>query len=89
MTFDNDFMRLEGLNITLKSIHLEWPPPPFLKLYRPVATGLPPEELTYKRVRCSEITDEQRAGMTHVARGAEYLPCSADELPHAMPVVTQ
>jgi hypothetical protein len=68
MTFDDDFIRIpisvldRNINVTLKTLGLEWPPPEeFIWL-----------GLVYKRERYSEITDEQRAGMTHVVRGAEY-----------------
>jgi hypothetical protein len=62
MTFEDDFIRIAGMNVCCKKIDLEFPPP---------------EELewggrTFKRIRYSQITDEQRETMTHVARGAEY-----------------
>jgi hypothetical protein len=68
MTFDDDFVRLpmaildSHINVPLVRLGLEWPPP---------------EEFTYsgliyRQIRCSEITDEQREGMTNVIRGAEY-----------------
>lgn len=68
MTFDDDFLRIpvqiidRNINITLKTLGLEWPPPEEISY----------SGLIYKRERYSEITDEQREGMTHVARGAEY-----------------
>jgi hypothetical protein len=66
MTFDDDFIRLPmmvgDVNIPAVRLGVEWPPPDEL-----IINGL-----IYRQIRCSEITDEQRAGMTHVARGAEY-----------------
>lgn len=66
MTFDDDFVRIPmtmgNVNITLTKLGLEWPPPEEVNFYG----------LLYRQVRCSEITDEEREGMTHVARGAEY-----------------
>lgn len=50
--------RLEQLGIT------EWPPPE-----RIIALGG-----LWKRVSYSQLTDEQSAGMSHVARGALYNP---------------
>lgn len=69
MTFEDDFMFFNMLNgtvkrLTLKSQNLEWPPPEHVQLY-----GFP-----FKRIRMSEIPDEERAQMTHVFRGAEYEP---------------
>jgi hypothetical protein len=67
MTYDDDFVRLPTLvagdvNIPLVTLGLEWPPPEEVTF----------SGLLYKQIRCSEITDEQRAEMTHVVRGAEY-----------------
>jgi hypothetical protein len=67
MTYDDDFVRLPTLvagdtNIPLVRLGLEWPPPEEVNFYG----------LLYRRVSYSEITDEQRAEMTHVARGAQY-----------------
>jgi len=67
-TFDDDFARIpigildRHINISLKDLQLTWPPPEVL-----IYSGL-----IYKREHMSEITDEQRKGMTNVARGAEY-----------------
>jgi hypothetical protein len=81
MTFDDDFVRIGMVNATLKSLGLEWPPPPFIEVNN--HGELP--NLLLRRTRLSEITDEERARMTHVARGAEYRPCSADEPLHDPP----
>jgi hypothetical protein len=78
MTFDDDFIRIGMLNPTLKSLGLTWPPPPFIQINN---HGELPDRV-FKRVSCSEITDEQRAKMTHVARGAAYEECSFADLPN-------
>jgi hypothetical protein len=66
MTYDDDFVRLcfdHGVvNQPCKALGLAWPPPEEFE-----AMGF-----KFRRVRFSKITDEQRAGMTHVMRGAEY-----------------
>lgn len=85
MTFDDDFVIVGGVRATLKSLGLEWPPPPFMQINM---HGEAPE-LFVKRLRCSEITDEQRAGMTHVCRGALYEKCSPADLPHDEPAEQQ
>lgn len=85
MTFDDDFLRIGMVNATLKSLGIEWPPPPFIRINN--HGELP--DLLVKRVSCSEISDEDRAQMTHVARGAEYRRCSVDELPHEEPLEQQ
>ena len=66
-TFKGDIVRLPtaamgDLNIPLVKLGLEWPPPEELAF----------SGLLYRRIRCSQITDEQRESMTHVIRGAEY-----------------
>ncbi len=83
----DDFMRLnlesQVVNIRLEVLGMSWPPPAYIHL---VGAGaflakseedlgyIAPEELKYvlKRTSYSEITDEQIANMSHVARGAEY-----------------
>lgn len=67
MTFDDDMVEFRVLagpakRVTLKSQGLEWPPPAKLGFF-----GFP-----YRRVSMSQITDAQRAEMTHVFRGASY-----------------
>lgn len=66
MTFDDDFLRLEFTEATrdvrVKSLGLEWPPPKLLEVLG----------IKLRRVSMSQITDVQRAGMTHIVRGAHY-----------------
>ncbi len=73
MTFDDDHIRLvfpQGdRNIPCKVLGIEWPPPQFIVIGAQM----------FNRERCSQITDEQRANMTHVVRGAEYKPVPMDE----------
>lgn len=68
MTFQDDFVVFltEGgrYHALLCNLSIEWPPPSRLELLG----------LEFVRARMSEITDEQRQRMTHVARGAEYVP---------------
>jgi hypothetical protein len=68
MTFDDDFIRVcfqtGQRNYVLKSLGLAWPPPELIDI----------AGFQFKRSSMSSITDEQRAGMTHVCRGAEYVP---------------
>lgn len=69
--FDDDFIKFEegplhGRMMILSKqsrANQAWPPPAII-----VHQG----EFTYERVSMSEITDEQRERMTHVARGALY-----------------
>lgn len=66
MNFDDDFVRLHTAvgtkNILLSSLGLDWPPPERISV-----NGTP-----FERIRMSDITDKQRADLTHVCRGAEY-----------------
>lgn len=68
MTFEDDMAYLQfdgGLKIVaLKKLGLEWPPPENI-----VVAGFP-----MTQTRRSQLTDEQREGMTHVCRCAEYRP---------------
>ncbi len=70
MTFNDDFARIHWpaprgtKDVFLKLNHLHWPPPPRIYL----------ESTHFKRISMSQITDEQRRTMTHVARGAVYYP---------------
>lgn len=77
MTFDDDFILAGSIRTSLKSLGMEWPPPPFICVNN---HGAMPD-LYLRRVSMSEITDEQRAEMTHVARGAKYVACSPADLP--------
>lgn len=67
MTYDDDFVRFilptgQNHDVFCKSINVDWPPP----------ETLTHRGLEYRRERFSAITDEQRDGMSHVCRGAEY-----------------
>lgn len=68
MTFADDFVVLvfdHGIvRQPCKSLGLEWPPPERIEMFG----------FQFKRERYSHITDEQREQMTHVCRGAEYMP---------------
>lgn len=69
MTFDDDFLWVElaagrHRHIACKAAGVSWPPPERVNLYG----------FWYQRERYSQITDEQREKMTHVARGARYVP---------------
>lgn len=85
VTFDDDFLRIGMVNATLKSLGLTWPPPPFIRINN---HGELPDRL-FRRVSCSELTDTERAGMTHVARGALYEECAEVDLPHDEPEKAQ
>ncbi len=68
MTFDDDFIQLvvDGVGVVrfpCAPAGIDWPPPPNIVF----------NDVMYRQVRRSAITDEQRAEMTHVARGAEYV----------------
>lgn len=73
MTFDDDFVRVHteaGVrNWRLKGLGLEWPPPAVIDIFG----------FKYERDGISEITDQDRAAMTFVCRGAEYFPCTAPD----------
>lgn len=64
MTFEDDFIRIvDGLPyVPLAAVGLTWPPPEVIEL----------GGIMYERLQFSDITDEQRADMTHVCRGALY-----------------
>ena len=79
MTFDDDFIRVEGGVYSVAALGLSWPPPEVLYLFvSPDRRGVSevPENhadaCEYQQVSRSQITDEDRAEMTHVARGADY-----------------
>lgn len=71
MTYDDDMVRLTFMvgtqTIPCKAVGLEWPPPERLT----ELNGMPLDPMV--RVSMSVITDEQRAEMTHVFRGAVYV----------------
>lgn len=79
MTFDDDYIQLRllvgPLRATCKSLGLDWPPPDVIEIadIDGVYVGKSPAPTRFKRIRFSQITDEQREGMTHVCRGAEYV----------------
>lgn len=77
MTFDDDYCQFRltagPLRITCKKLGVDWPPPEFIDI-----TGGPFSTPRFRRLRYSAITDEQREGMTHVCRGAEYVHDGAD-----------
>lgn len=56
--FEDDFVRLGEENYHAP----EWPPPKFVRFNGKI----------WRRMTFSGITDEQREGMTHVVRGAQY-----------------
>lgn len=73
MTFDDDYMffgvRLGvPLRVRCKDAGVEWPPPEFVQV-----VGGPISEPYFRRESYSQITDEQRATMTRVCRGASYV----------------
>lgn len=80
VTFDDDFMRLHlsigARDALLRQMEIAWPPPPriFLDEGATLRVARDGDDPAFVMVRTSmsEITDEQRAGMTHVCRGAEY-----------------
>jgi hypothetical protein len=53
----------ETTNVKLVNADLDWPPPKTFTM----------AGVTWEMVSCSVITDEQRATMTHVYRGAAYV----------------
>jgi hypothetical protein len=68
MTFDNDMIKIETLSgpryYKVKDVGLEWPPPEKIDFL-----GFP-----FQRVSISLLTDEQRANLSFVLRGAHYEP---------------
>lgn len=72
MTFDDDYIvlltRHGPIRSTCKQLGIDWPPPEEIAI-----AGGPFSTPVYRRVRFSKITDEQRKGLTHVCRGAEYV----------------
>lgn len=69
MTHPDDHVRLnlpDGTSATYfcSTLKLHWPPPEKVKV----------RGVVFKRVRMSNITDEQIFKMDNVARGAEYEP---------------
>jgi len=67
MTFDDDYIRLRfdwgHRDLRCKAAGLDWPPPETIEVLT----------FRFRRERMSTLTDEQRADMKHVCRGAEYV----------------
>lgn len=85
MTFDDDYVCLhlpggtENIFFGSGGVRLSWPPPErlFVDCELPVEylRAATPDDDPVLVMRCtnrSQITDDQRGGMTHVCRGAEY-----------------
>lgn len=77
MTFDDDFLLFQTptgpQKLRCTQLGIQWPPPATLRL-----RGFEPpfSDIDFRLLRMSAITDQQRAGMTHVCRGAEYVYAS-------------
>ena len=78
-TFDDDMVRLNltvgSKTMTCKALGLKWPPPMRIYLDKDrfrEATDEDRSTFVLYRVSISQITDEKRAEMSHVIRGAEY-----------------
>jgi hypothetical protein len=87
MTFDDDYIQyaVDG-NVRrhpCKLVRLDWPPAETLNMRFLTWDGNDAHDITYslKRLRFSSITDDERAQMTHVCRGAEYEVVSTEERP--------
>lgn len=67
MTFDDDFLQLvlngRVKRVTCKQAGVSWPPP------ERISAG----SIVMRQVRRSQLSDDERAVMTHVRRGAEYV----------------
>lgn len=79
MTFDDDFIQLELASGTHRMfcsrVGLTWPPPERLTFDEGgmrIANHDDPDERVLVRETMSIISDEQRAEMTNVCRGAVY-----------------
>lgn len=68
MTFDDDMIQLEfdggRKRISCKANGIDWPPPEILNF----------NGFEMKRKSMSTISDDDRKEMTHVLRGAVYIP---------------
>ncbi len=78
-TFADDMVRLNltiGVQtIPCKALGFKWPPPERIYLDKTSvreATDSDSSTFVLHRVSISQITDEDRAEMSHVVRGAEY-----------------
>lgn len=84
-TFDDDILVLQlttgQRTISLKSVGMEWPPPERITFTNPNVERVALREtwpddapaFVMRRLRMSSLSDEARAEMTHVVRGAEYV----------------
>jgi hypothetical protein len=72
MTFDDDYIQLRlssgPLRIACKEVGIDWPPPERIAI-----VGGPLSVPIFRRVSFSQLTDDERQGLTHVCRGAEYV----------------
>lgn len=59
--------------VLLKELGLQWPPPRTLRLrgFEP-----PHTDVDFRLLTMSSITDAERANMTHICRGAQYVYAS-------------
>lgn len=77
MTFDDDFLIFQmptgPRRVLLSALGLHWPPPTTLRLrgFEP-----PYSDIDFRLLTMSTITDQERANMTHVCRGAQYVYAS-------------
>jgi hypothetical protein len=79
-TFDDDMARLHlsvgTVNVPLRELGLEWPPPERIYLGENAkcreARNDDSAGYIMRRISMSVISDEDRAEMTNVVRGAEY-----------------
>lgn len=80
MTFDDDFVRFQmdlgRLDVSIKSLNLDWPPP----------TQIIYHGVVFERVSMSQLTDEQRAEMNQLCRGAEYQVIGVTVREHGEPI---
>lgn len=72
MTFDDDHIQLQlsvgRVQATCRELGLSWPPPERIA----VLVGEPLSAFAFRRIRYSQLTDDERQKLTHVCRGAEY-----------------
>lgn len=72
MTYDDDHIQLETFSgrrrVTCKAAGIAWPPPETVEI----------GGSSWNRESYSQITDEQRAELTFVARGALYVPADGN-----------
>jgi len=75
MTFEDDFLIFVlpsggKKRLRCSELGIQWPPPGTIRIrgFEPPFT-----DIDFKLLTMSTITDEQRASMTHVCRGAQYV----------------